>query len=114
MKDAALFDGTIMENIRYGRLDATDEEIIAAGKRQLITIARSASYAQLYAASANLGLRTRPFLSTPPSPPLFPENNSGGAWHVNDLTTVAPTAFAPIESGLQLRDLVAQHRGFFL
>ncbi|HKM29578.1 MAG TPA: ABC transporter ATP-binding protein, partial [Bacilli bacterium] len=27
-----LFNGTIMENIRYGRLDATDEEVIAAAK----------------------------------------------------------------------------------
>ena len=27
-----LFTGTIMENIRYGRLDATDEEVIAAAK----------------------------------------------------------------------------------
>ena len=27
-----LFNGTIMENIRYGRLDATDEECIAAAK----------------------------------------------------------------------------------
>mgnify|MGYP001099590576 FL=1 len=27
-----LFHGTIMENIRYGRLDATDEEVIAAAK----------------------------------------------------------------------------------
>ena len=27
-----LFKGTIMENIRYGRLDATDEEVIAAAK----------------------------------------------------------------------------------
>ena len=27
-----LFSGTVMENIRYGRLDATDEEVIAAAK----------------------------------------------------------------------------------
>ena len=27
-----MFHGTIMENIRYGRLDATDEEVIAAAK----------------------------------------------------------------------------------
>ena len=30
--DTWLFKGTIMENIRYGRLDATDEEVIAAAK----------------------------------------------------------------------------------
>src|SRR5699024_6026040 len=28
LQDAVLFEGTIMENIRYGRLDATDEEVI--------------------------------------------------------------------------------------
>lgn len=32
LQDAWLFKGTIMENIRYGRLDATDEEVIAAAK----------------------------------------------------------------------------------
>ena len=31
-QDTWLFSGTIMENIRYGRLDATDEEVIAAAK----------------------------------------------------------------------------------
>ncbi|WKK62250.1 ABC transporter ATP-binding protein [Corynebacterium sp. P3-F1] len=71
LQDAVLFTGTIMDNIRYGRLDATDEEVIAAaqatyvdrfvrslpdgydteidqdsgsisaGERQLITIARA-------------------------------------------------------------------------
>jgi len=32
LQDASLFSGTIMENIRYGRLDATDEEVIQAAK----------------------------------------------------------------------------------
>ncbi len=32
LQDAVLFKGTIMENIRYGRLEATDEEVIAAAK----------------------------------------------------------------------------------
>ncbi|MBZ0296518.1 MAG: ABC transporter ATP-binding protein/permease [Anaerolineae bacterium] len=32
LQDAWLYNGTIMENIRYGRLDATDEEVIAAAK----------------------------------------------------------------------------------
>ncbi|UIZ91985.1 ABC transporter ATP-binding protein [Corynebacterium sp. CNCTC7651] len=71
LQDAVLFKGTIMDNIRYGRLDATDEEVleaaratyvdrfvralpdgyqtevdqdggsISAGERQLITIARA-------------------------------------------------------------------------
>ena len=33
LQDTNLFTGTVMENIRYGRLDATDEECIAAAKR---------------------------------------------------------------------------------
>ena len=32
LQDTHLFSGSIMENIRYGRLDATDEEVIAAAK----------------------------------------------------------------------------------
>jgi ATP-binding cassette subfamily B multidrug efflux pump len=32
LQDTWLFKGTIMENIRYGRLDATDEEVIQAAK----------------------------------------------------------------------------------
>lgn len=33
LQDTNLFTGTVMENIRYGRLDATDEECIDAAKR---------------------------------------------------------------------------------
>ena len=32
LQDTHLFTGTVMENIRYGKLDATDEEVIAAAK----------------------------------------------------------------------------------
>ncbi len=32
IQDTSLFTGTVMDNIRYGRLDATDEECIAAAK----------------------------------------------------------------------------------
>ncbi len=32
LQDTFLFSGTVMENIRYGRLDATDEEVIAAAR----------------------------------------------------------------------------------
>ena len=32
LQDIVLFTGTVMENIRYGKLDATDEECIAAAK----------------------------------------------------------------------------------
>ena len=32
LQDTWLYNGTIMENIRYGRTDATDEEVIAAAK----------------------------------------------------------------------------------
>ena len=32
LQDTWLFSGTIMENIRYGKLNATDEEVIAAAK----------------------------------------------------------------------------------
>ena len=32
LQDTWLYNGTIMDNIRYGRLDATDEEVIKAAK----------------------------------------------------------------------------------
>lgn len=32
MQDSFIFSGSILDNIRYGRLDATDEEVIAAAK----------------------------------------------------------------------------------
>lgn len=32
LQDTFLFSGTVLENIRYGRLNATDEEVIAAAK----------------------------------------------------------------------------------
>ena len=32
LQDTSLFTGTVMDNIRYGRLDATDEECISAAK----------------------------------------------------------------------------------
>ncbi len=36
LQDAWLFEGTIRENIRYGRLDATDEEIVAAAQATMV------------------------------------------------------------------------------
>jgi ATP-binding cassette subfamily B multidrug efflux pump len=36
LQDTWLFNGTIRENIRYGRLDATDDEVIAAAKTAYI------------------------------------------------------------------------------
>ncbi|MGO4383612.1 ABC transporter ATP-binding protein [Specibacter sp. RAF43] len=36
LQDAWLFEGTIRENIRYGRLDATDQEIIAAAEATMV------------------------------------------------------------------------------
>ncbi|MFT4231897.1 MAG: ABC transporter ATP-binding protein [Leucobacter sp.] len=36
LQDAWLFDGAIRENIRYGRLDATDEEVVEAAKATMV------------------------------------------------------------------------------
>ena len=33
MQDSFIFSGTIMDNIRYGRLDATDEEVTISEKK---------------------------------------------------------------------------------
>lgn len=36
LQDAFLFDGTIRENIRYGRLEATDEEVVSAAEATMV------------------------------------------------------------------------------
>lgn len=36
LQDAWLFDGTIRENIRYGRLEASDDEVVAAAKATMV------------------------------------------------------------------------------
>ena len=36
LQDAFLFEGTIRENIRYGRLDATDDEVVAAAQATMV------------------------------------------------------------------------------
>ena len=36
LQDTNLFSGTVMDNIRYGRLDATDEECINAARENEI------------------------------------------------------------------------------
>jgi len=36
LQDAWLFSGTIRENIRYGRLEASDEEVVAAAKATMV------------------------------------------------------------------------------
>ena len=36
LQDAWLFEGTIRENIRYGRLDATDEEVVEAARATMV------------------------------------------------------------------------------
>ncbi|WPF66623.1 MULTISPECIES: ABC transporter ATP-binding protein [unclassified Corynebacterium] len=50
LQDAVLFEGTIADNIRYGRLDATDEEVIAAAK---------ATYVDRFVRTLPEGYRTR-------------------------------------------------------
>ena len=49
LQDAVLFKGTIMENIRYGRLDATDDDVVGAAK---------ATYVDRFVRSLPLGYQT--------------------------------------------------------
>lgn len=43
LQDAWLFNGTVMENLRYGRLDATDQEVTRR-RRQRMWITSSARW----------------------------------------------------------------------
>ena len=36
LQDAWLFEGTIRENIRYGRLDASDDEVVEAAQATMV------------------------------------------------------------------------------
>ena len=42
LQDTWLYNDTIRENIRFGRLDATDEEVVAAAKRRRVRTTLSA------------------------------------------------------------------------
>ena len=67
LQDTWLFKGTIMENIRYGRLDASDEECIAAAKlsnaHDFITRLPEGYNTMLTANGANLSQGQRQLLS---------------------------------------------------
>ena len=118
LQDTHLFTGTVMENIRYGRLDASDEECIAAarlanadgfikrlpdgyntmltgdganlsqGQRQLLAIARAASLTRRCSSS------TRLLLPSTPVPRLW----CSAAWMASCMAAPAsssPTASPP-------------------
>ena len=67
LQDTHLFSGTVMENIRYGRLDATDEECIKAAKIAnadfFITHLPEGYQTQLVADGANLSQGQRQLLA---------------------------------------------------
>ena len=67
LQDTNLFTGTVMDNIRYGRLDATDEECIAAAKlanaHDFITRLPDGYNTMLTADGANLSQGQRQLLS---------------------------------------------------
>ncbi len=67
LQDTHLFSGTIMENIRYGRLDATDEEVIAAAKtasaHSFITRLENGYNTQISGDGANLSQGQRQLLN---------------------------------------------------
>lgn len=67
LQDPYLFSGTIMENIRYGRLDATDEEVISAAKtasaHQFIKYMPKQYQTEITAGGANLSQGQKQLLS---------------------------------------------------
>ena len=67
LQDVNLFTGTVMENIRYGKLDATDEECIAAAKlanaHDFITRLPEGYSTMLSANGANLSQGQRQLIS---------------------------------------------------
>jgi ATP-binding cassette subfamily B multidrug efflux pump len=67
LQDTFLFSGTVMENIRYGRLDATDEEVIEAARlsnaHDFITRLPDGYQTQLTEQASNLSQGQRQLIS---------------------------------------------------
>lgn len=67
LQDTFIFSGTIMDNIRYGRLDATDEEVIAAAKaikaHDFITTLKDGYYTEVNERGSRLSVGQRQLIS---------------------------------------------------
>ena len=85
LQDTNLFTGTVMDNIRYGRLDACDEECIAAAKlagaHAFITRLPQGSDTPLSGNGASLSQGQRQLLAIARAavadPPVMPTGNFG-------------------------------------
>lgn len=66
-QDTFVFSGTIMDNIRYGKLDATDEQVIAAAKavraHDFITILSEGYNTQVHERGSRLSVGQRQLIS---------------------------------------------------
>ncbi len=67
LQDTFIFSGTIMDNIRYGRLDATDEQVIEAAKavkaHEFITGLKDGYYTQVNERGSRLSVGQRQLIS---------------------------------------------------
>ena len=67
LQESHLFSGTIMENIRYGRLDATDAEVIEAAKaigaHEFIDEMEEGYYSEIREGASNLSMGQKQLLS---------------------------------------------------
>ena len=82
LQDSFIFSGTIMDNIRYGRLDATDEEVIAAAKTvradEFIREMEDGYYTQVNERGSRLSQGQRQLVALCPHFALRPENPGAG------------------------------------
>ena len=67
LQDTFIFSGTVMDNIRYGRLDATDEEVIAAAKtvcaHEFIEMLEDGYYTEVNERGSRLSVGQRQLIS---------------------------------------------------
>ena len=67
LQDTFIFSGTVMDNIRYGRLDATDEEVISAAKtvcaHDFITTLENGYYTEVNERGSRLSVGQRQLIS---------------------------------------------------
>ena len=67
LQDTFIFSGTVMDNIRYGRLDATDEEVISAARtvcaHDFITTLENGYYTEVNERGSRLSVGQRQLIS---------------------------------------------------
>ena len=82
LQETWLYNGTIMENIRYGRMEATDQEVLAAAEAaqvdHFVRTLPGAYQMELNEEASNISQGQKQLLTIARAIPLRPENPDSG------------------------------------